>query len=1275
MKASAPKRNYFRIQKKLLRLSKTALLSLFIFATVLGNIAPVFADDTYKAYKTLFNSSGTPVPKSSSIFKYQGPIVHKTEQEVTGLQFSFLWEFNKESEEDAKKSWDHITFPYDDEQFIVRLCSTVDPTKCLYNKVPYRENASPDLWDSLFMQSTWTAISLSMAFPMLGAAAVVGGNQAWQTEYATKTKEEIGKLTLIFRKLEPTRFVKQRAIDILGIEWFSIGAQGGITTLDVPWLTLAQNGYDSSMASFWYCGGVTEDRSSINPTNAYEQTTGKGSPDPNIERFGDLCSRDKQGQTPNFTYIGTENGGRDLATVPQGQRGRSFFKIAEVPVKLPKTFTDAQQQNAQIQSATLAQTEIAAGEPEKLPGCGMFDEKSSILGCVAQGVYYVIYVPIQWFAGLLGNVFDFFLGYSLDDSSYRAEFAVRGWQIVRDFSNIFFIIILVYTGLSTVVGGKANMKQVVPALILNALLINFSLFATRVIIDISNVVARVFYNSMEVCSGKCEKDPTTGQITNQADTIGGYRQLSLSIVSGFNPQQLMSVDSLNKARALKSTQGGAVGSATGTASTYDDGDEFSAGTIAGYFIIVTLISALIMVGIAMMFWKTAFMFLGRVIGLYVAMIFAPFAVLTKGNMPIVGNIKELSWTKWLQDLTNYAILAPIFIFFLYIIYSFLNTDFLKATKDSIGNESFFTNVISVTVPMLIIYFMIQQGVGIAKKYAGTIGEMVQAGAMKVVGAGVGLAAGGAAFAGRNIIGRGLGALGSQKVTYKNEKGEDVETTRAAQWAANANNSFFARKWNNTYSATQTSSFDARNVGGLAGKAGGMLGGKLGLSDTLSGSLGLGADKALGKKGEVGGNVAIDKKRAEKRAEKLANRMNTSHLTDEDAKSAAAKYKHDQAQKDAEKNWEKHISEEDVKKHHTAEYDAMKKKEADISADQKKLEESQKNLKEKEADLQKSLATAQGAGAKAVYEQALKQNQTAQAQNQTALTNTEAAQKENADQVQKLTLQTIEELKKDDAARGKSDAFKKAYGEKLGPDGLGKYNVKDSKSFNAMMRAEYAENYKNQSFVRRMLDEVTDGSTIGTTLVGGTVAAIFPMLAPAVGAALTGVFTQAISGTSFGTLTGKKHSDITDRALGKLIKDATTKRGSGNVLADMEDRLEKHKKMLAKSLEVSSYADIEKLDDADLEKLILKKQAALEVQRDIHDEAVKAAKTKKDTAAQEKAVLAKKEIENELRKLSSTPDKIYDLQEKIDRHKTQTKWNEDNKKKGDDGAKPDKDKSK
>src|SRR5205085_1842913 len=115
--------------------------------------------------------------------------------------------------------------------------------------------------------------------------------------------------------------------------------------------------------------------------------------------------------------------------------------------------------------------------------------------------------------------------------------------------------------------------------------------------------------------------------------------------------------------------------------------------------------------VAMMFWKTAFMFVGRVVGLYVAMIFSPFAFLSRGNVPLVGKIGTLSYTSWWKDLSNYAVLAPIFVFFLYIINSFLNVQFFNKVGLDQNGVGFFGSVMHVLIPMLIIYGLVTQAVG------------------------------------------------------------------------------------------------------------------------------------------------------------------------------------------------------------------------------------------------------------------------------------------------------------------------------------------------------------------------------------------------------------------------------------------------------------------------------------------------------------------------------------------------------------------------------------
>lgn len=454
-------------------------------------------------------------------------------------------------------------------------------------------------------------------------------------------------------------------------------------------------------ADAWYCAQGNNIPTQNDPSN------------PNYRMFNDICGN-----------------------------GKPYFKIAtSATFRMPQSAAEAQSQVP----GTITPVDTTPTQ-SNVPSCGFIDW--SILGCIAQVAYYLIYRPIAWFAGLMGNLFDFFLGYSLSDASYRAEFAVRGWQIVRDICNIFFVIILVWVGLMTVFKTSSyNPKKVLATLVINALLINFSLFVTRVVIDVSNITARVFYHSVEVCDGPCQKD-AQGVIQNTKPGIGGYTPLSEKIVSAFNPQKIFSMNVLSASSMLPDNGT----TAQGGAKTLSVGDS----EYAGYYLVVSLIAALILFAIAMMFWKTAFFFLGRVIGLYMAMIFSPFAFLARDGVPIVGSIKKLSWNSWLGDLTKYATLAPIFVFFLYVIYSFLETDFLKVYQEKIGTN-FFETVVYIAIPMLIVYFMINQGVKIAEEYAGDFGKGVQNAFQKatgfVGGAALGVATGGVALAGRNVLGR------------------------------------------------------------------------------------------------------------------------------------------------------------------------------------------------------------------------------------------------------------------------------------------------------------------------------------------------------------------------------------------------------------------------------------------------------------------------------------------------------------------------------------------
>jgi 16S rRNA (adenine1518-N6/adenine1519-N6)-dimethyltransferase len=79
-------------------------------------------------------------------------------------------------------------------------------------------------------------------------------------------------------------------------------------------------------------------------------------------------------------------------------------------------------------------------------------------------------------------------------------FVQTGWSIVRDFANMFFILVLVVIGLATALRYKEyEAKKTLPLLILIALLINFTPVICGFVIDASNIAMNFFLS--EVGSG------------------------------------------------------------------------------------------------------------------------------------------------------------------------------------------------------------------------------------------------------------------------------------------------------------------------------------------------------------------------------------------------------------------------------------------------------------------------------------------------------------------------------------------------------------------------------------------------------------------------------------------------------------------------------------------------------------------------------------------------------------------------------------------------------
>lgn len=68
------------------------------------------------------------------------------------------------------------------------------------------------------------------------------------------------------------------------------------------------------------------------------------------------------------------------------------------------------------------------------------------------------------------------------------------WKVIRDVGNMGFIFVLLYAAIKTIIGQGENNQRLIVNIVIAAVLMNFSLFFTKIVIDASNVIAITFYD-------------------------------------------------------------------------------------------------------------------------------------------------------------------------------------------------------------------------------------------------------------------------------------------------------------------------------------------------------------------------------------------------------------------------------------------------------------------------------------------------------------------------------------------------------------------------------------------------------------------------------------------------------------------------------------------------------------------------------------------------------------------------------------------------------------
>lgn len=377
---------------------------------------------------------------------------------------------------------------------------------------------------------------------------------------------------------------------------------------------------------------------------------------------------------------------------------------------------------------------------------------------ILSGIIEVLIRGVSSILILLVNVFMDIAAYS---DFINSPAVVHGWIVVRDLCNMFFVVILLIIAFATILGQeKYSAKNMLPKLVLAAVLINFSKMICGLTIDLANVVMLTFVNAFAAIGA--------GNILN----ILGIEKIT----------KLNEVGDINSATLATSYIFGLL-----------------------YVIIATVVVASMVAMLAI-----------RVVMIWILTVLSPLAFFLQAVPGKGASYASKWWDEWTKNL----LVGPILAFFLWLSFAALQTgtnpiavDSSRDTELSAYNSGIATeggqvsNVVQfvIAIGMLIGGMTIAQSVGGAA--GGAIGSGMKAlnkGKAKVFGAGAAIGAGAVALGKTGVknvagaAGRGLRSsllTGISQTGKKDEAGNPVGKLQkfAASWDTDLKKSYRDKK--------------------------------------------------------------------------------------------------------------------------------------------------------------------------------------------------------------------------------------------------------------------------------------------------------------------------------------------------------------------------------------------------------------------------------------------------------------------------------------------------
>ncbi|MDB5264983.1 MAG: hypothetical protein JWN64_554 [Parcubacteria group bacterium] len=339
------------------------------------------------------------------------------------------------------------------------------------------------------------------------------------------------------------------------------------------------------------------------------------------------------------------------------------------------------------------------------------------------------------------------------------------WGVLRDIGNIVLLFGFIFMGIATILNTGAvegyTAKKALPGLIIFAVLLNFSLFASQAVIDVANGFASVF-------TAQAGQNCIAGQSPEACSQVG---------IAG----AVMHAAGMDKIFSLST-----IGSAFG--------DEWKNISQQPYSYTIFLLCLSIFVTItAVVLLAGAIMLVIRVVVLSLLMVTSPIGF---AGMAIPA-FSEMA-KSWWKALISQSFFAPVYLLLIFI--SLKLTEGLMQGKASLADALLQGNGVAGNMQVVLI-FLIVIGFMVASLMAAT--KLGAAGAGYATKTAGGLALGTYGFLGRRTLGAASNSV--------------AQRIRTSEWAQNHPGQ--ARLAYNFANKGATASYSARNLATAAGKNG------------------------------------------------------------------------------------------------------------------------------------------------------------------------------------------------------------------------------------------------------------------------------------------------------------------------------------------------------------------------------------------------------------------------------------------------------------------------